>query len=291
MRCASGILLALSLCGLSAAGESPAGEGDDDVLVIKAMMARFDAPSAEHAARRKLLEAIGTFGPKAKDTVPRLVKFLEDELKKNAGLPRYLTYEAAHNVHTVAGTLGKIGPAAAPAVKTLLVALKDIDGYQNENFMGVQKVGFVRRAAARALGQIGAREALIELRVSVMGDTEEDVRKAAQEAIKAIQAGPTRDATVGKVSGRVTYKGKPLPGGAVLFDCGKVKMRAQIDEAGHYTLADVPAGQARVAVDPQPAGKAPRVQLPARYSDPSRSGLVVTIARGGQTTYDINLED
>src|SRR5438105_4293290 len=104
MRCASALLLPLFVCVLSAAGERPTAD-DEEVQVIKATMARFDAPNADSFARRKLLEALGTFGPRAKDTVPRLVKFLEDELK-NRGFPRYLTYEAAQNVQAVAGALG-----------------------------------------------------------------------------------------------------------------------------------------------------------------------------------------
>jgi hypothetical protein len=290
MRSASALLLPLFLCILSAAGERKAAD-DEDVLVIKAMLARFDAPSAEPSARRKLLEALGTFGPKAKDSVPRLVKFLDDELKHNAGLPRYLTYDAAHNVMTVAGTLAKIGPAAAPALKGLVAALKDVDGYQNENFMGVQKVGAVRRAAARALGQIGAKEALIELRVSAMGDTDPEVCKAAAEAIKAIQAAPTSasGARSGKLSGIVTYQGKPLSGGTITFQCGAQKMRAKIGEEGQFAIEGLPVGEARIAIDPQPAGKAPAVLLPARYSDPARSGVIVTVLEGDQTV-DIKLQ-
>jgi len=58
-------------------------------------------------------------------------------------------------------------------------------------------------------------------------------------------------ATPGTVSGQVLYKGKPLPGGWVIFrpaDNTKNTVTAPIDANGHYE-ATVPAGEVKIAVD------------------------------------------
>lgn len=54
-----------------------------------------------------------------------------------------------------------------------------------------------------------------------------------------------------KVSGRVLYKGKPLPGGSVFFRPADLKQNivtAELDEQGNYE-ATLPAGEVQVAVD------------------------------------------
>jgi hypothetical protein len=55
----------------------------------------------------------------------------------------------------------------------------------------------------------------------------------------------------GTVSGKVSYKGKALPGGTVLFiHEQKGSFSCKIQGDGSYSIADVPAGTVRIAVTP-----------------------------------------
>lgn len=73
----------------------------------------------------------------------------------------------------------------------------------------------------------------------------------------------------GQVSGQVLYKGKPVPGGSVIFrpaDARANTVTASLDENGHYE-ATLPAGEVQIAVDnqelePQTGERPPRMPLP-----------------------------
>ena len=116
------------------------------------------------------------------------------------------------------------------------------------------------------------------------------------------------------VSGTVTYKGNPLPGGTVTFihPDGRVGY-GTIHEDGTYSISAAPGGDVKCIVQttkpivppPQtvaarlsggaakagatvyPAG--PYVPIPEKYGDPQTSGLSHTIDRGSNTI-DIPLE-
>src|SRR5262249_49021134 len=137
-----------------------------------------------------------------------------------------------------------------------------------------------RRQAAVALGRIGGKEALVELRASAVGDADEAVRKAAADAVKAIQGAGAEaaDEVMGKVSGRVFYKGKPLPGGVVTFFPARGKPQAAtIHDDGTYSVS-VPVGEARVTVSSNPgAGK--KQPIPVRYSNSETSSLKYIVKR------------
>jgi hypothetical protein len=119
------------------------------------------------------------------------------------------------------------------------------------------------------------------------------------------------------VSGKVTYKGKPVVWGTVTAIASDgVQYAAQINPDGTYSIANVPTGPARFAVSsPNPDGSArggPAAAkggagdrgdgaeagppnpppgawfpIPDQYSDPARSGLTATI---GSAPVDLNLE-
>jgi hypothetical protein len=127
---------------------------------------------------------------------------------------------------------------------------------------------------------------------------------------------------MGTVSGKVTYKGRPLPSGTVTFygPDNSVKV-AQIAPDGTYIIFEAPAGSATITVattpplpsrellritkpppDPTnpprvPKLKAPAgsetanryVPIPARYRKLGESGLRYTVRRGSQT-FDIHLQ-
>jgi hypothetical protein len=116
------------------------------------------------------------------------------------------------------------------------------------------------------------------------------------------------------LSGTVTYRGRPVTSGEVVFLAadGRAAAHAPIDPDGRYTVQGVPPGEARVAVDNAPpswyatfsrlpatlandpevrearAQAARYVPTPPRYRDPNQSGLTHTVEKGSQT-YDIAL--
>jgi hypothetical protein len=115
-----------------------------------------------------------------------------------------------------------------------------------------------------------------------------------------------------KVSGKVTYNGKPLPGGTVIFaneDITKVE-RAPVRADGTYSSDKVPYGNLRVGVEPaakSPTSMMPKgmklppgapnagptegqyVDIPKNLRDPAKSGRTVTID-SPEKTYDIDLK-
>jgi hypothetical protein len=122
----------------------------------------------------------------------------------------------------------------------------------------------------------------------------------------------------GSVSGKVSYRGKPLKGGSVtmILADGSKSAPATINEDGTYRLDKVLAGPVKVAVETQSlavqvrlptyrppagtiaAGYAPPdsggaarryVRIPPQYADPEKSGLTYTVTAGSQT-YDIDLK-
>jgi hypothetical protein len=101
----------------------------------------------------------------------------------------------------------------------------------------------------------------------------------------------------GAVTGKVTYKGVPLPGGTVTFHAANGGRHvARIDANGAYQLQDVPPGFAQVAVETESAKDGPAagtkgsryVRIPAKYASSQTSPLGYDI-KAGQQTVDINL--
>jgi hypothetical protein len=114
----------------------------------------------------------------------------------------------------------------------------------------------------------------------------------------------------GDVSGKVTYRGKPLVYGTVLFDGGDGgTVQAMIQSDGSYSARGVTTGEAHVAVnspDPKsiashahfkdPAKQPPPppdvpgwFEIPPKYSATTTSGLTCPI-KGGPNTFNIELK-
>ena len=121
----------------------------------------------------------------------------------------------------------------------------------------------------------------------------------------------------GSLSGTVTFKGQPLPGGIVAVVCSDGRVAdSKIAPDGTYSIEYAPAGDLKVKVITQPpvsGMKSPNpmarnvrrdpgsrsepfaplggyVPIPERYRDAERSGLSCAVVKGKQTTYDIPLE-
>jgi HEAT repeat protein len=143
------LLASLGICAPLLAQQDSSKDVQELVVTLKSERV------AERAAAARIL---GELGPAAKDAVPDLQAALGDpdkEVRRNA-----------------ARSLGDIGKASKPAVAALGKALKDQDPQ-------------VRQAAAYALGRIGdpAAKPLLE---AAKKDTNEDVKHAAQKALKAL---------------------------------------------------------------------------------------------------------
>jgi hypothetical protein len=115
-----------------------------------------------------------------------------------------------------------------------------------------------------------------------------------------------------EVSGRVLYRGKPVPGGLVTFATTQgFTLSSRISEEGQYQLK-APVGEVQISVDnlmlarpvqaPRREGKPPDVKepapdpirgtyvpLPRKYSILDQSGLKYTVTKGRQS-HDIELE-
>ncbi len=115
-----------------------------------------------------------------------------------------------------------------------------------------------------------------------------------------------------EVSGRVTYRGRPLPGGVVTFISARgLSGTAAVGSDGSYQVL-APVGDLKVSVDNRmlrkpggrpagyrvggrPEGEALRpltgtyVPLPEKYAAAETSGLSCHVSRGAQT-FDIRLE-
>lgn len=115
----------------------------------------------------------------------------------------------------------------------------------------------------------------------------------------------------GEVTGVVTYRGQPVPGGVITFISDRgTPATAFIDPTGHYRVK-APAGMAKVTVNNlmlrkgqataglrlrPPEGAAPATPvpegsykpIPEKYLSADKSGLTWTV-RPGEQTYDIPL--
>jgi hypothetical protein len=119
-----------------------------------------------------------------------------------------------------------------------------------------------------------------------------------------------------EVTGKVLFRGQPLPGGEVTFVTtqGAFASSATVDEHGNYKISS-PVGDVKISVNnralgagrgrgpgapakkqhPRPPGsgepaepKGRYVDIPSKYYDPGESGLTYTVVPGSQT-FDIKL--
>ncbi len=141
----------------------------------------------------------------------------------------------------------------------------------------------------------------------------------ARSAVLLLLALPVLAAGCGKatsvVSGKVTYKGRPLPIGTVLFLTSENKVLAgEITGDGDYSVSRVPPGEVKISVavpSPntlrpqqkgmhgkadentsfQPAQKAPNVvKIPDVYANADTSGLKYTVTAEPTQTHNLDLK-
>ncbi|HTU17057.1 MAG TPA: hypothetical protein VMG10_03280 [Gemmataceae bacterium] len=104
----------------------------------------------------------------------------------------------------------------------------------------------------------------------------------------------------GKVSGVVTYQGKPVSAGTVLFvGDDKMPARGPIHSDGSYQVNHVPTGNVKIAVlvpppSPAPYTKDPQrpppsVAIPPKYMNADTSEMTYKVSSGSQT-HDLKLK-
>ena len=95
------------------------------------------------------------------------------------------------------------------------------------------------------------------------------------------------------VTGLVTYQGKPVTGGTVIFqpmEKGARPYMGVIGDDGNYELSYIVPGEFAVAVETETKRGLPtHVEIPRRYNSPSQSGLKFQVGEGAQT-YNIELD-
>jgi len=122
-----------------------------------------------------------------------------------------------------------------------------------------------------------------------------------------------------RVSGTITYQGKPVKAGSIAFHMDKGTYSSALSATGTYQIVDLPVGSATVSIETEsqnpdkktpaygggmgpkmdpgkmaggvPAGAGGKskeemaalyVKIPAKYADPKTSTLTVNLERGSQ---------
>ena len=87
------------------------------------------------------------------------------------------------------------------------------------------------------------------------------------------------------VSGSVTFDGKPLPAGTISFDSTEtgIGTAISISEGGRYSTNRVPLGPNIITIETESllfGSPHLHTKIPAKYADPTKSGLTVDIKPG-----------
>lgn len=191
------------------------------------------------------------------------------------------------------GALLSVKPFLAPELqKSVQEALKDADGLprmSDRAFRLRKMLDQIREQAKGTAGQQVDRkkdEPKTEDKKKAedkkkVEDKKPDVKKV--EDKKKVD-GKTGEEASGQLSGKVTFDGKPAPGGFVtLVAADKRRYSTSIRTGGVYQFKTrLPVGEYKVAIERAPDDTTKDV-LPARYRNEQASGLVIRIQAGMQT--------
>jgi hypothetical protein len=105
---------------------------------------------------------------------------------------------------------------------------------------------------------------------------------------------PQGDPNRTRVSGTVSFNGQPLKAGMISFDSTEsgIGTAVSIRDGGVYTTDRVPIGQNIVTIETESLQfGSPHlyVKIPAKYSDPSKSGITIDVKPGENANVDFNL--
>jgi hypothetical protein len=92
----------------------------------------------------------------------------------------------------------------------------------------------------------------------------------------------------------VMYDGKPLPAGSILFASAEGNLASTIAiRDGRYSTDRAPLGPNQVTIDTASikyGNPAKFVAIPAKYADPTQSGLTVEIKPGANENVNFDLK-
>jgi prepilin-type processing-associated H-X9-DG protein len=126
-----------------------------------------------------------------------------------------------------------------------------------------------------------APERLVRALVTPAGQEPVDLSEIGLPDPRRQAAPPPVPGQKGTVTGRVTFQGKPVPGGVIVFHTGGPVIEGKIADDGTYTVTEVPVGYANIAIQT-------KLAIPAKYRNVMTSGLGCQV-KGGKQTHDIAL--
>jgi truncated hemoglobin YjbI len=155
--------------------------------------------------------------------------------------------------------------------------------------MGITDAEFNAMAAdlKKALEKNGAKAEDIKALLDVVETTRTDIVEKSGAPKDNGKDEKTSDKTT-SVSGKITFKGKPLVDGSVVFHPKEGKpVSAAVQADGTYKVDAIKPGIYKIAINP---ALAPAVLIPKKYEDPDKSGLQITVGKESQS-FDLNLSD
>jgi hemoglobin len=237
-----------------------------------------------------------TRGGKYKVNVNQVEKGLVDFISQATGGPSTYTGKNMKDLHKgMHITNQEFDASAADLVKAL--KRNNVDPAAAQDLLNIVDTTRNQIVEPPAGGKSGAGTGTKD------GKTEKgtkDVRNTPEK----IPVPPDKSAEAGRVTGKVTYQGKPLAGASVvLVSADKKRYAAPLGADGTYEFKDVPPGVYKVAVEEpppeRPAGapgtvpkspdRPPSIPIPRRYQNAELSGLTLT-AQPGVQTHDIALQ-
>jgi hypothetical protein len=140
------------------------------------------------------------------------------------------------------------------------------------------------------------RKVLDEIRVTTKANAgaiakKSDKTEKKDKTEKTVKDPEPPAADKGQIAGKITYDGKPLPGGyfITLVGADGKKFSSAVQKDGAFTFkTPIPAGQYNAAIEPIPDQGAKATPLPARYLSDSTSGIIMSI-QPGPNLVDLNL--
>jgi hemoglobin len=103
-----------------------------------------------------------------------------------------------------------------------------------------------------------------------------------------------KDSASAEVSGKITFDGRPVAGGTIIFvpakDKDGMKVTGKVTDDGSYSLKDVAPGEYNVMITPPPGKEKAKGAVPAKYGSEKTSPLKFR-AKEGRNIYNIEITD
>jgi hemoglobin len=194
---------------------------------------------------------------------------------------------------------GKYKPTAAEVAKMkreLIEQISEASGgplkYKGPDMKKVHKGMGITDAQFKAAGE-DLKKALeqnnvapqdVEKVLNSLGSYRKEIVEPKKEEKKPVEKKEGKKAAgASSVEGHITFQGKPLSGGTVLFGSAQGNAAGDITVTGTYRVEGVKPGEYAVSIM---AAKADAV--PAKFGDPKTSGLRISV-QDGKNNFDIEL--